>query len=64
LPERLRLIAYYNPIYHIIDVFRRPLIGETPMWESYTVATASLLLGGMLAFALFRRFRGRVAYWL
>jgi lipopolysaccharide transport system permease protein len=64
LPPRLRLIAHYNPIYHVIDVFRRPLIGETPQMESYAVSVAALVLGGIFAFLLFRRFRGRIAYWL
>lgn len=64
LPSRLRLIAHYNPVYHVIDVFRRPLIGDVAATESYVVATAMLLFGGLGAFLLFRRFRGRIAYWL
>jgi ABC-type polysaccharide/polyol phosphate export permease len=64
LPESMKLIAYYNPFYHIIEVLRRPLIGETPPLESYVGAIMSLLLGGALAFSLFKRFRGRIAYWL
>jgi ABC-type polysaccharide/polyol phosphate export permease len=64
LPARLRLIAHYNPIYHVIDVFRRPLIGETAAIESYIVATALLVVSSLAAFLFFRRFRGRIAYWL
>ena len=64
LPAKLRLIAHYNPLYHVIEVFRRPLLGETSALESYAVATTTLVVGGLAAFALFRRFRGRIAYWL
>jgi len=64
LPESMKLIAYYNPLYHIIEVLRRPLIGEVPPLASYIGAIVSLLIGGALAFGLFRRFRGRIAYWL
>jgi lipopolysaccharide transport system permease protein len=64
LPESMKLIAYYNPFYHIIEVLRRPLIGEVPPLESYVGAIASLVIGGALAFGLFQRFRGRIAYWL
>jgi ABC-type polysaccharide/polyol phosphate export permease len=64
LPASIKLIAYYNPFYHIIEVLRSPLIGETPPIESYLGAIASLLIGGAFAFVLFQRFRGRIAYWL
>ena len=64
LPESMKIIAYYNPLYHVIEVLRRPLIGETPPMESYLGATLSLVIGGAIAFVLFQRFRGRIAYWL
>jgi lipopolysaccharide transport system permease protein len=64
LPEAYRLIAHYNPLYHVIDVLRRPLIGELPHPISYAVALCSLLIAGTLAFLFFSRFRERVAYWL
>jgi ABC-type polysaccharide/polyol phosphate export permease len=64
LPASMKIIAYYNPLYHMIEVLRRPLIGEVPPIESYIGASVSLLLGGAIAFVVFRRFRGRIAYWL
>jgi ABC-type polysaccharide/polyol phosphate export permease len=64
LPAQLRLIAYYNPLYHLIDVLRRPLIGELPDPVSYAVALGTLVVAGGFAFLFFGRFRGRVAYWL
>lgn len=64
LPGGMRAIAHYNPLYHLIDVLRRPLTGDTPETASYVVATGMLLAGGLVAFLFFRRFRGRIAYWL
>jgi ABC-type polysaccharide/polyol phosphate export permease len=64
LPEQLRLIAHYNPLYHVIDVLRRPLIGELPDAISYVVALGTFVVAGSFAFLFFVRFRGRVAYWL
>jgi ABC-type polysaccharide/polyol phosphate export permease len=64
LPEQLRLIAHYNPLYHLIDVLRRPLIGELPDAISYVVALGTFAIVGSFAFLFFRRYRGRVAYWL
>ena len=64
LPTQLRLIALYNPIYHVIEVFREPLIGEVPDLLSYGVAATTLVVGGLATFLLFRRFRARIAYWV
>src|SRR5262245_11790404 len=64
LPKRLQVIAHYNPFYHIIDVLRQPMIGALPDPESYAVGIGMFLIGGLVAFLLFRRFRARVAYWL
>jgi len=64
LPARLKLIAHYNPFYHIIDVLRRPMIGDLPEAASYGVSIGALLIGGVVAFVLFQRFRARIPYWL
>jgi ABC-type polysaccharide/polyol phosphate export permease len=64
LPKRLQLIAHYNPFYHVIDVLRRPMIGDLADPESYAVAIGTCVIGGAAAFLLFRRFRARVPYWL
>jgi ABC-type polysaccharide/polyol phosphate export permease len=64
LPGRMELIAHYNPLFHLIDVLRRPLTGELADPLSYIVSVATLIVVGGTGFILFRRFRGRVAYWL
>ena len=64
LPAQLQIIAHYNPIYHVIDVLRRPLIGEVADPISYFVAVATFLVAGSIALIFFIRFRARVAYWL
>lgn len=64
LPPQLRLIAHYNPFYHIIDVLRRPMIGDQPELISYAVAIGTLVIGAGITFLIFRRFRARVPYWL
>lgn len=64
LPGHLHKVADWNPLYHVIDVFRRPLIGESPATTSYATASATLIVGVLVAFLLFRRYRRRIAYWL
>jgi lipopolysaccharide transport system permease protein len=64
LPKSMQLIAHYNPFYHLIDVLRRPLIGDSPELMSYAVAVGMFVVTSLIAFLFFRRFRGRIAYWL
>ncbi len=57
-------IAEWNPLTHIINLVRNPLLGQplTPLaWE---VAIATAVVGWLLTFVLFARYRGRIAYWL
>jgi lipopolysaccharide transport system permease protein len=64
LPAGLRMIAHYNPFYHLINVLRAPLTGEVPEPLSYAVSVGLIVVGGLVAFSFFSRFRGRIAYWL
>jgi ABC-type polysaccharide/polyol phosphate export permease len=52
-----------NPIYHIIEVVRRPLLGEAPSALSYAVALIVTAFGLAFTFGVFNRFRRRIAFW-
>lgn len=52
-----------NPLYHVLDVVRAPLIGHVPEAISYCVVIAMTIVGWLLAYAVFNRFRKRIAYW-
>jgi ABC-type polysaccharide/polyol phosphate export permease len=52
-----------NPLYHVVDVVRAPLIGRVPDAISYGVMIAMTIGGWWLTYALFKRFRKRIAYW-
>lgn len=53
-----------NPIFAAIDVIRAPLLGKSPVSLSWPVLLVATALGSSLTFALFVRFRSRIAYWL
>src|SRR5689334_8350731 len=57
-------VVHFNPIYHLIEVVRRPLLGETPMLSSWLVSglTAAVCLAVGLAF--YARYRHRIAFWV
>lgn len=52
-----------NPLYHVVDVVRAPLIGRMPEAISYGVLIVMTIAGWALTYAMFKRFRKRLAYW-
>ncbi len=52
-----------NPLYHVVDVVRAPLIGAVPEAASYGVMIAMTVVGGGVTYEVFKRFRKRIAYW-
>ena len=53
-----------NPIYHIMECIRAPLLGRIPPTLSLIVTASVALLLGLLAYGLFCQFRRRISYWL
>jgi ABC-type polysaccharide/polyol phosphate export permease len=52
-----------NPLYHVVDIVRGPLIGRIPEAVSYAVVIVMAIGGWWLTYAVFKRFRKRIAYW-
>jgi ABC-type polysaccharide/polyol phosphate export permease len=63
LGER-KFVADVNPIYHLIELVRAPLLGEAPNALSWLVALGSAGVGLLLAALLLRRVERRIVYWL
>ena len=57
-------IADINPLHHLIDIVRSPLIGEAPDILSWVVAIGLNVFDMILALALLRRASSRLVYWL
>jgi ABC-type polysaccharide/polyol phosphate export permease len=52
-----------NPLFHLIDLIRGPLLGEVPEIFSYAVVLLSTVGGWALTYFVFSHFRKRIAYW-
>ena len=52
-----------NPLYHVLDVVRAPLVGRVPDAISYGFMVALTIGGWCLTYVMFKRFRKRIAYW-
>jgi len=67
-PENLQgaarfVFVDFNPLYHLIDIVRSPLLGRLPAAESYIAMVALTIVGWWLTYLLFSYFRKRIAYW-
>jgi ABC-type polysaccharide/polyol phosphate export permease len=65
--EGLRRIFFVglNPLYHLLTIVRDPLLGgRLPPVNSIIAVTLITVVGWALTFALFAKFRKRIAYWL
>lgn len=61
---RYRWAATLNPLYHFVEIVRQPLLGGSIAPVTWLVVMAATIAGWMLTFALFSRFRARIAYWV
>ena len=59
-----RAIAEWNLIYHLIEIIRTPLLGLPTNPLSWLVCGISAVVGGLVSFILFARYRSRISYWI
>lgn len=53
-----------NPFYHFIELLRAPLLGHPPTLTNWVVTLTITLLGCAGSLLFYRRFYGRIAYWV
>ena len=57
-------IAEINPLYHLIDIVRSPLLGQSPEISSWLVAIALMFPGSAVSMWLLRRASRRLVFWI
>lgn len=57
-------IADVNPLYHMIEIVRAPLLGKAPAPLSWMVSAILAAISLVLARTLFIRYRHRIIFWL
>ena len=63
LPNRV-IVVDFNPFYHLVELVRAPLLGQFPEISSWLAALAITLLGWIVTFGMYARYRWRIPYWL
>jgi ABC-2 type transport system permease protein/lipopolysaccharide transport system permease protein len=54
----------YNPFYAMIEIVRGPLMGRAVDVSLWQIALITTVLGWLLSFAFFVRFRARIPFWV
>jgi ABC-2 type transport system permease protein len=57
-------VAHFNPLYHLIELIRAPVLGYEIQPISWEVSIGMLILGFVFAQFLMSKYRNRVVYWL
>lgn len=52
-----------NPLFHFIEIVRRPLMGQPIAAENWLVCITITAVTGIVAFKFFARYRARIVYW-
>ena len=61
--ERASLVEL-NPVFHFLEILRRPLLGQEIIGRYWVVAGVITLIGWAAALVCLRNYRSRVAYWV
>jgi ABC-type polysaccharide/polyol phosphate export permease len=59
-----KIVADINPVYHLIEVTRAPLLGQVPALASWLIAIGLTVVGSCLAVALMVRASRRIVFWI
>ena len=65
LPENAGFyLLDFNPVYHLIEIVRAPLLGQLPTANDWIISTALGLFGSIVAINFYGTYKRRIAYWL
>ncbi len=62
--EQIQLITDLNPFFHLIEIFRGPLLNSSLNTLNWTIVATLMMASWLLAFPLFAKLRSRIAFWL
>lgn len=57
-------IVDYNPLFHLIEIVRAPLLGTAPSLKSYVAVLLITTVNVVVVTLFFTRYRSRISYWV
>ena len=64
LPTKGQELLVFNPFFHLIEIVRAPLLGQSPSLLSWIAALSMGMAGWAVVLVLYQRYRWRIPYWL
>jgi ABC-2 type transport system permease protein/lipopolysaccharide transport system permease protein len=58
------LFVEINPLYHLIEIVRAPLLGTSAALSSWLIVIGMTAMGAAIVFVFFARYRRRIPYWV
>lgn len=53
-----------NPLYHLMEIVRAPLLGQVPTLLNWFVSIGLLVVGWWMTIVVYNKYKKRIAYWL
>lgn len=63
-PEITEVLLPHNPLFHLMEIVRGPLLGYSPEPQSWLFAGVMVVVGNAFAWLVAKRYWWRVVYWL
>lgn len=64
LADGARWIVDYNPLYHLIEIMRRPMLGQIPAMEHVVISCSMALIALAVGELVFRRLSRPLPFWV
>lgn len=65
LPEGIaHLLLGLNPMYHLLQIIRLPLLGQFPTLENWVLSSALAAFGWIATWLIYSKFKSQIAYWV
>jgi len=64
LSIRAQKIIELNPFYSLVQIIREPMLGAAPTYKQLIIVIITTIIGFLMSFILFARYRARIVYWL
>ena len=58
------LLLGLNPVYHLFQIVRQPLLGEYPTLENWFAAVAILIVGALATKLSYKKFQSLIPFWV
>jgi lipopolysaccharide transport system permease protein len=62
--DTAHILLGLNPLYHMLQIIRLPLLGQTPTLENWSLAITFALVGWIGLWTVTKRFQDKIADWV